>query len=697
MGDTAIDSLLENLKWIKANFDLRPTIDLLYKVYNRIKGLELFRKREHEFYLYHGISLCKRFEDVSLRMKVVGSRLSHWCQPMPLVAHTDSCHSNLADFTHAIEEIKQIVVVVTEIYDDLSERNPMWNWEDPTMWRWKEDPTIIDKFHVSSNLHHLIVKCEACLIYGGMNQLGTLCKHLQIMRSLLKGMLMKHYQHDQVQYLVKRVGVVASELESVVSNQAHLENSSYFQMHAFFSKINGVMEDIKAIMEGLIDIYDKMHDIEVLQGGKSSDTSGSSRTITTMVEDEFVVGFDDEAMTIKEQLAGGMKQLEVVSIIGMPGLDGTPLHVDPTFVKPYAPVSKSHVDSTFYSSVSKNRVSSERMRYLSEVFQDRDALKEREKLLFRNNCFDLNPTYESLPQTFILLRVLDLSCRNDLLTGTPNLRKLGFRGHLISMSGDLELPDLSCLIHLETLKLDNRAPVRSSALQLDGVCLSNAQLVLPTNLKSLTLRGTRIKWREMWMIGLLHNLEVLKLEINACQGPRWETTDGGFHQLKFLKFKLLSVERWITSSAHFPSLQHLVIENCVLLEEIPSGVGDILTLQIIEMKQKAQKVGQKKNEDAISSCGVLISWFLASKSGGRICFQNCFRRLHMKLRSWEIDQHTKTTVPPFSISNDDDRISVSPTLSIMAVFGTLNLALASLRIRRSHISPSLTTMIEHPI
>ncbi|KAF5945625.1 hypothetical protein HYC85_015853 [Camellia sinensis] len=1075
MGDAAIDSLLENLKWIMANYDLRPEIDLLNKVYERIKGLEIVLEHKGKFcLLYRNISLHERFEDVALRMEVVGSRLSHWCQPMPLVAHADIRHSNLADFTHVIEEIKQIVVVVTEVYNNLC---------NPRHAKSYHRPKAFDNF--LNNLYHLIVKCKACFIYDEMDQPNSLCKLLQIMRSLLKGMLMTRYQHDQVQYLVKRIGVMASELESVVSNQAHMENSSYFQMHVFFSKINGVMEEIKAVMEGLIEIYDKMHDIEVLQGGKSSDTSGSSRTKTTVVEDEFVVGFDDEAMTIKERLTGRMKQLEVVSIIGMPGLgkttlarkvyndpyiahyfhlrawtyvsqshtkkemlldilhslmnltdeikamndeylgerlykrlkgnryfivmddiwnigawddirvylpndsngskvlftsrtmavalrakpdghphclrflteeeswellhekvfrnenfppelmefgeqimkkceglplaivviagllaksektkdrwkhvaasvrscissdpnqymntlalsyDNLPQHLKPCFLylgafrddheipvwklillwiaegfihpigqrrledigegylmdlidrslvivsrkksnggikacrihdllrdlclkkseefnflkrshenklvssssssngsnnqlrlcihsdclnfdgvskidpnvpvtesfnpddlnfdcislEPSCPVARSflcfgnsdgtplHVDPTFYASDSKTSVSSERMRYLSEVFHDRDALKEREKLLFRSkcllfvdgysflkgrdpslwysifvdNCFDSNPRDESLLQTFILLQVLDLSCRNvfffreilhlvylrylaiqtddfyvlppsisnlsnletlilgtqsshvimphvvskmaklrhlyckggvyhidfdcpkevplvddsypfvlknletisymcpcgavqDLLSRTPNLRKLGFRGHLISMSGDLELPDLRCLIHLETLKLDNRAPVQSSALQLDGVCLSNAQLVLPTNLKSLTLRGTRIKWEEMWIIGLLHNLEVLKLEINACQGPEWETTDGGFHQLKFLKFKLLSVERWITSSTHFPSLQHLVFENCVLLEEMPSGVGDILTLQIIEVK-----------------------------------------------------------------------------------------------------------------
>ncbi|KAF5939754.1 hypothetical protein HYC85_024013 [Camellia sinensis] len=40
----------------------------------------------------------------------------------------------------------------------------------------------------------------------------------------------------------------------------------------------------------------------------------------TMVEEEITVGFDDEALTIKERLAGGKQQLQMISIIGMPGL-----------------------------------------------------------------------------------------------------------------------------------------------------------------------------------------------------------------------------------------------------------------------------------------------------------------------------------------------------------------------------------------
>ncbi|KAL7163248.1 hypothetical protein ACSBR2_039363 [Camellia fascicularis] len=44
-----------------------------------------------------------------------------------------------------------------------------------------------------------------------------------------------------------------------------------------------------------------------------------------MVDEEITVGFDDEALTIKELLAGGKKQLQMISIVGMPGLGKTTL------------------------------------------------------------------------------------------------------------------------------------------------------------------------------------------------------------------------------------------------------------------------------------------------------------------------------------------------------------------------------------
>ncbi|CAL5398880.1 unnamed protein product [Camellia sinensis] len=164
----------------------------------------------------------------------------------------------------------------------------------------------------------------------------------------------------------------------------------------------------------------------------------------------------------------------------------------------------------------------------------------------------------------------------DLLARTPYLTKLGICGHLLSDSENLMFPNLEFLRHLETLKLHNNVLCRYP--------ITLGEVKFPANIKRLTLKSTRLKWEEMSVLGkLLSSLELLKLEYNAAWGTQWATTDGGFPRLKFLRLRSLNVEQWITCSSHFPSLQHLSLEGCRNLREIPSSLGDILTLQLIEV------------------------------------------------------------------------------------------------------------------
>ncbi|KAL7163285.1 hypothetical protein ACSBR2_039391 [Camellia fascicularis] len=208
------------------------------------------------------------------------------------------------------------------------------------------------------------------------------------------------------------------------------------------------------------------------------------------------------------------------------------------------------------------------------------------------------------------LRTIDnLNCYGfiqDLLARTPFLTKLGICGQLFSDSGNWMF-NLEFLRHLETLKL------RSNFFRRYPTTLREVKF--PANIKRLTLKYTGIEWEEISVLGMmLHNLELLKLENDAAWGQQWATTDGGFPRLKFLKLKLLDVKQWITYSSHFPSLQHLSLERCQYLKEIPSSLGDILTLQLIEVnfchfsvEESVKKIKEEQESIGNNWLKVLIS------------------------------------------------------------------------------------------
>ncbi|THF93854.1 hypothetical protein TEA_011630 [Camellia sinensis var. sinensis] len=64
---------------------------------------------------------------------------------------------------------------------------------------------------------------------------------------------------------------------------------------------------------------DHSHDIEAIQERKRSH-GDFSRTKSIVEEEEIAVGFEDEALTIKNRLIRDQKQLDTISIVGMPGL-----------------------------------------------------------------------------------------------------------------------------------------------------------------------------------------------------------------------------------------------------------------------------------------------------------------------------------------------------------------------------------------
>ncbi|KAJ9551567.1 hypothetical protein OSB04_015612 [Centaurea solstitialis] len=105
----------------------------------------------------------------------------------------------------------------------------------------------------------------------------------------------------------------------------------------------------------------------------------------------------------------------------------------------------------------------------------------------------------------------------------------------------------------------------------------------PATLKKLTLEICCLPWSDMLTIQLLPNLEVLKLKSHAFVGAHWDACEQQFPKLKFLQLVNLDVKQWEASSTSFPCLKRLSLQLCIYLEEIPLEIGDIATLERIEI------------------------------------------------------------------------------------------------------------------
>ena len=196
-----------------------------------------------------------------------------------------------------------------------------------------------------------------------------------------------------------------------------------------------------------------------------------------------------------------------------------------------------------------------------------------------------------------------------ILEFTPNLRKLGINADLYLSSTKLMIPNLDKLKHLENLCVQN--DLNSGIPSEDKLLYRelSGPTMFPVTLKKMTLVGTSLKWDEMQKIGMLPNLEVLKLQFEAFRGGQWETNDGGFRRLKHLAFKFIKIVQWIAYSDQFPNLEHLKLDECHQLEEIPIGIGDIYTLEMIEIRNCNQAVAQsshKIKEDQMSKGNDLL-------------------------------------------------------------------------------------------
>ncbi|KAI3732212.1 hypothetical protein L1987_63411 [Smallanthus sonchifolius] len=129
-----------------------------------------------------------------------------------------------------------------------------------------------------------------------------------------------------------------------------------------------------------------------------------------------------------------------------------------------------------------------------------------------------------------------------------------------------------------------------------NIAFRKIQVTFPDSLKKLSLSGCCLPWSDVSIVQSLPNLEVLNILEHAFLGPKWETGEVPFRQLKFLKLQGLYIEQWEASSTCFPCLTHLVLHTCRYLKEIPLEIGCISTLELIDVDDSSSTVVESLQE-----------------------------------------------------------------------------------------------------
>lgn len=119
----------------------------------------------------------------------------------------------------------------------------------------------------------------------------------------------------------------------------------------------------------------------------------------------------------------------------------------------------------------------------------------------------------------------------------------------------------------------------------------------------------------MTTLGLLENLEVLKLKDNAFTGRSWTAPDHMFfRRLEVLHIGRTDLAVWMASCHNFPALRRLELHNCEELKLVPVGLADISSLQQLDLyhssfaaesAKKIQKAREKKQAEETTNFNVL--------------------------------------------------------------------------------------------
>ncbi|XP_031122068.1 putative late blight resistance protein homolog R1B-23 isoform X2 [Ipomoea triloba] len=163
-------------------------------------------------------------------------------------------------------------------------------------------------------------------------------------------------------------------------------------------------------------------------------------------------------------------------------------------------------------------------------------------------------------------------CRTEVYRKFPNIKKLKIFGFCDS---PIILDDLNYLVRLERLTI---------SVSFGCIVTLPKPSMFPSRLKKLSLNDTSLSKKDLMIIGMLPQLEVLKLK-NVFHGEVWEIVEGRrFNQLRFLHLEDKKLKKWMANKESFQCLERLVLRFCCCLEKIPRMMNYVITLKSIELE-----------------------------------------------------------------------------------------------------------------
>ena len=231
---------------------------------------------------------------------------------------------------------------------------------------------------------------------------------------------------------------------------------------------------------------------------------------------------------------------------------------------------------------------------------------------FRGNMYTTNIVHIDMSGAYCLTNLETLQLLNIEL-GTkslldkrrfPKLRKLGLRFN----------PEIICSVREELLGLH-----RLNNLHMPKL-LSTSDIPLdpkafPSNLTKITMRACQpfpsFNYNCMATLGRLTNLRVLKVQLPYVKWVKsygaFCCVAGSFPKLEVFQLKWMLFQRWILEKGAMPCLQHLVVECCSKLNELPEQLWSLTALQDVLVVEPTSELRESlRHANPQNGCELII-------------------------------------------------------------------------------------------